>query len=102
MNPKERLLKAVDINENISKRKFELAKEISILQRHILYVDNVLLFLKLRYDEEIAQEVRDLGYTVPEFTDPGYPKALEAIESLDRDRVNQLQRLMDEFNNIKN
>lgn len=103
MDYKEKLLQSVVKEDDIlSDEKFDLAKRISILQRHIIYIDYAVPFLKLKYDEEIAQEVRDLGYIIPSFTDPGYQKALEASESLDQDRVNNLQRLMDEFNKIKN
>jgi hypothetical protein len=79
---------------------FELQKEIAILEHHIIYIDYAVPFLKLRYDEEIAQEVRGLGYEVPVFEDENYQAALGLINSLAKRKVFDHGELVDEFNRL--
>lgn len=79
---------------------FQLQKDIAILQHHIIYVDYSVPFLKLRYDEEIAQEVRSLGYEVPAFTNPNYEKSLDRILSLAKTKVFEHGNLVDEYNRL--
>lgn len=77
---------------------FELQKEIAILEHHIIYIDYAVPFLKLRYDEDIANEVRSLGYDVPQ--DENYQKALDLITSLAKRKVFDHGELVDEFNRL--
>jgi hypothetical protein len=79
---------------------FELQKEIAILEHHIIYIDYAVPFLKLRYDEEIAKEVRGLGYEVPVFEDENYQSALDLINSLAKRKVFDHGELVDEFNRL--
>jgi len=79
---------------------FELQKEIAILEHHIIYIDYAVPFLKLRYDEDIANEVRSLGYDVPQFADENYQGALDLITSLAKRKVFDHGELVDEFNRL--
>jgi hypothetical protein len=79
---------------------FDIQKEIAILEHHIIYIDFTIPFLKLRYDEEIANEVRSLGYDVPQFTDSNYQEALDMITSLAKRKVFDHGELVDEFNRL--
>ena len=79
---------------------FSLQKEIAILEHHIIYIDYTIPFLKLRYDEEIAQEVRDLGYELPQFTDKNYQRSLDLITSLAKTKVFEHSNLVEEYNRL--
>lgn len=79
---------------------FSLQKDIAILQHHIIYVDYAVQLLKLRYDDEIANEVRSLGYPVPALEDPKYQKALDMIISLAKTKVFEHGNLVDEYNRL--
>ncbi len=101
MNRKERLLKEIDIPKTIGDRKFKLLKETLTLQAHIQYVDFYVMFLRLRYHEEIANNLRSLGYTLPDFNDPTYMKSLDAVIALEEDRLDQLNNLLEEYNSLE-
>lgn len=79
---------------------FQLQKEIAVLEHHIIYVDYAVTFLKLRYDVNIAQEVRSLGYDVPQFADNNYHSSLDMITSLAKRKVFDHGELVDEFNRL--
>jgi len=79
---------------------FQLQKEIAVLEHHIIYIDYSVPFLKLRYDEDIAQEVRYLGYTVPGFTADNYQKSLNLITELAKRKVFDHGNLVDEYNRL--
>src|SRR5690606_7045370 len=64
------------------------------------YVDYSVPFLKMRHDEVIAQELRNLGYDVPAFNDPNYEKALDRVLSLAKTKVFDHGNLVDEYNRL--
>lgn len=79
---------------------FTLSKEIAVLQHHIIYIDYATFYLELAYDEDIAQEVRNFGYTVPEITDPNYQHAIGLIRELAKRVVFDHGNLVDEYNRL--
>ena len=79
---------------------FHLQKDIAILQHHIIYIDYAVSFLQLKYDEEIATEVRSFGYAVPQFTDSNYNESLDKIKSLAKTKVFEHGNLVDEYNRL--
>ncbi|MGN6297925.1 MAG: hypothetical protein ACTHM7_14155 [Ginsengibacter sp.] len=90
------------IKSETSEYIFSLSKEIALLKWHITYVNGAVVFLENNYDEEIAQQVRDLGYEVPQFTDENYQKALSRITSLVKTKIFEHSNLIDEFDRISN
>lgn len=72
------------------------------MQHHIIYVDFAVQFLRLKYDEDIAGEVRKLGYDVPEWNDENYQQSLNRIVSLAKTVVFEHGNLVDEYNRLSN
>jgi hypothetical protein len=109
MTRKDRLIKPLIITENIAGEKLKKGWQIIRLQRQIIYVDYALIILRPGYNEKIenevreniANEVRAYGYTLPGFEDENYQKALDAIAALDEDRVNELENLLNEYKKLK-
>lgn len=85
-----------------SEHLFSLKKQIAIMQHHIIYIDYAVQFLRIKYDQEIADEVRSFGYDVLEFENEGYQKALNRIESLAKTVVFEHGNLVDEYNRLTN
>jgi hypothetical protein len=82
---------------------FDLSKEISLLQWHINYVDGAIKLLSIRYEKEVAEELRELGYQVRE--DIGtqeYEDALKRIISLCKTKVFDLDVAVEEYNRLHN
>ncbi|MGN6297926.1 MAG: hypothetical protein ACTHM7_14160 [Ginsengibacter sp.] len=108
---KEKLLQPIYINENDHRDEvFQLAKKISIIQHHLNYVKWSLVVLKWKYDEEIAQNLRDLGYHVPKMDEGtyfitnrnyAYDTALLEIETLADKKFPELSDLINEYDLIK-
>ena len=79
---------------------FQLAKRIGLLQFHIMYVDYAVLFLETTKDDDIAGELRDMGYNIPPFEDNTFSKSLQMVKSLAKAKVFELDTLTDEYNRI--
>jgi hypothetical protein len=86
------------IKTDSSNNLFLLQREIAILEHHIIYIDYAIPFLKLKYDEDIANEVRMMGYDIPE--GEGYQKALDLIKELAKRKVFDHGNLVDEYNRL--
>ena len=81
---------------------FQLSKDIALLQWHITYVNCSVVYLEKQYDEDIANELRNLGYVVPQFTDDNYQQGLDRITTLVKRIVFDHGNLVDEYNRISN
>lgn len=81
---------------------FDLSKQIGLLQHHIIYIDYAIIFLLAKYDEDIADQVRLMGYDVPEISSPGYQSAINRIKSLAKTKVFELNGLTDDYNRLNN
>lgn len=81
---------------------FQLSKDIALLQWHITYVNCSVVYLEKKYDQDIANELRNLGYIVPEPTDENYHEGLNRITSLAKRIVFEHGNLVDEFNSLSN
>lgn len=89
------------IKSSKSERILNLACEIGLLQWHIIYVEYAVIYLLLKYDEDIATQVQALGYEVPEFGSKGYESAINRIKSLAKTKVFELNNLRDEYKKIQ-
>lgn len=108
---KDQLLDTVPVNEKDNREEvIQLLKKITIIQRHLIYLKYAIIILKLKYDEEIAQEVRDLGYDLPKMEDGvyfmknrnyAYDTALLKIETLADEKFPELNDLINQYNLIK-
>lgn len=78
----------------------ELSKEIGLLQYHIIYVDNATLLLRTENIEEIAEELRCMGYIIPEFGSQGYLKALDMVVSTAETKIYELEMLRQEYDRL--
>lgn len=79
---------------------FNLSKEIGTLNHHIIYVQYAVEYLRYRYRESFAQELRNFGYTVPLFEEENYRQSLELILSLAKSKVFELNNLQDEYDRL--
>jgi hypothetical protein len=98
MTRKDKLITPLILPDKITPEKLKQAIQIYNLQRHIIYVDYATIALRQRYNENLAHEVRSLGYTLPAFEDENYIKALDTIVALDKDRIDELENLLNQYN----
>ncbi len=82
---------------------FDLEKRITLLEYHIKYIDHAKMFLHYGYDEEIANEVRGMGYKLnAEFGSQDYFKQLDLMVSRCKTRIFELGELEEEFKRLLN
>lgn len=79
----------------------DMSWEIGRLEHHVMYVQYAVFYLKLRYNDDFANELRGMGYIVPQFEDKSYQKALDMITTLATNKVFELNNLQDEYKRLK-
>jgi hypothetical protein len=91
------------INSNFSEAYLEMAKQAGILQCHILYTENAVFYLTYRYDQEIIDELRRLGYEInydPEDLKQ-QERQLNRITSLLKTKKFDLEQLQDQITRLE-
>lgn len=82
---------------------FDLAKQISLLEKNIQQVDKTTHFLHYRYDSEIAEQLRGMGYSIcAEYGTEEYFAELDLINSLATTMVFDLGELEEEYKRLNN
>jgi hypothetical protein len=76
---------------------FDLEKRIRLLEYHILYIDQSVDYLLRRTDPIIINEVRELGYDIPDLPSK---EDINRVQSLAVTRVFELGELRKEFDMI--
>lgn len=80
----------------------ELGKQIGALDCHVLYVQNAVFYLNYRYDEEVMNELRLLGYDINYEIDDieERNRQLNRIISLLKTTIFDLQSLKDQYDSL--
>lgn len=82
---------------------FDLGKQITLLQLDINYLDRVVHFLHYRYDEEIADQLRCMGFSLDaKYGTEEYTNELDMIVSLATTKVFDLGELEEEYKRLNN
>ena len=78
------------------------AWRIGQLQAHIIYVDNALLYLRVRYNEDMVNELRQMGYTHLLYKEHNedWQQQLRRVESKCKTKVYDLELLVEEYNKL--
>lgn len=78
---------------------FELEKKIALSGHHIFYVDNATMFLRFQHSLEIVNELRNLGYDLP---DMPQENDLNKVVSIAKTIVFDLAEMRDEYERLTN
>lgn len=81
---------------------FNLAKDIGLLKHHLAYVEWAVLFLRLKYDQDVVEELKTIGYFDLEFSeDPEeWQRRLNRVISLAKIKVHDLEMLEKDYERI--
>lgn len=81
---------------------FNLAKDIGLLKHHLAYVEWAVLFLRLRYEPEVVEELQAIGYFDLEYSeDPAeWERRLKRVISLAKTKVHDLENLEKDYERI--
>lgn len=94
---------ASSIKSENSSEIIELARQIGLLQAHCIYVENAILHLRYKYDQDIVNELIIMGYDGnydPSDVD-AYIRQLNRVVSLSKTKVFDLEQLIDQYNSLK-
>jgi hypothetical protein len=76
-----------------------LQKKMSILRADITYVENAVAILKIRFIQEIADELISMGF-IGDYSEPNLHLQLTRVISLSKNKVVELGELDEEFNRL--
>lgn len=81
---------------------FNLAKEIGLLKHHLAYVEWAVLFLRLKYEPEVVEELQTIGYFDLEYSeDPAeWQRRLNRVISLAKTKVHDLENLERDYERL--
>lgn len=78
------------------------AWKIGQLQSHIIYVENALLYLRVRHNADMVNELRQMGYLHLNYKqhDEDWLQQLKRVESRCKTKVHDLEMLVQEYNKL--
>ena len=81
---------------------FNLAKDIGLLKHHLAYVEWAVLFLRLKYEPEVVEELQTIGYFDLEYSeDPAeWERRLNRVISLAKTKVHDLENLERDYERL--
>ena len=81
---------------------FKLAKDIGLLKHHLYYVEWAVLFLRLKYEPEVVEELQAIGYFDLEYSEDQaeWERRLNRVISLAKTKVHDLEMLEKDYERI--
>lgn len=93
---------ANQIRNEDSSHIIDLSKEIGLLQHHIIYVEEAVKYLRIRYDQDMVDEMILIGYEFLQQTEDivDWNKQLNRCISLCKTKIFDLEELQEQYKRI--